>query len=169
MNSPRHTEVLNLARITLARLRDEHGLVLDDDEDVLAALAEEGISIDEILSRLGRAALAADDMVEMLDARIKRLTARRDRFKSREALIRGTLLQAMQTLGLKKFRDAEFTAGVAEGKPKVIITDPDALPATCVRIKREPDKPMIRWHLDHGLVPGAELSNAESFLTIRST
>jgi hypothetical protein len=43
------------------------------------------------------------------------------------------------------------------------------LPATFVRIKREPDKARIKVALQDGTsVPGATLSNAEENLTIRT-
>jgi hypothetical protein len=162
-------EVIALAQATLERLREEDGLVLETEDELRSALTEEGIGADEILSRLGRAALDATAMVEMTKARLDNLKARHARFERQEEIIRATLLQAMQAMGLKTFRDPEFNAAVANGKPKVIVTYVNALPATCVRTKREPDKTMIKYLLlQEDVVPGALLSNAEPFITIGS-
>lgn len=162
-------EVITLARMTLEAARNEDGLVLETDDEILSALSEEGVTVNDALSRLGTAVLDAEAMVEMTEIRMTNLAARRDRYKRRAQLLRGTLQQSMDMLGLKKFRDAEFSVAVMAGKPKVIITDIDALPESCIRTKREPDKTILRWRLEQGPVPGAELSNAESYLTIRST
>lgn len=165
--NPQHAELISLARRTLDQLRDEDGLVLETEDDIREALQDEGISIDGVLSTLGRAALDTKLMVDMIEGRMEALSMRLKRYERREAVIRATLLQAMSILGLKFFRDPEFNAYVREGKPKIIVTDIDALPPNCVRIKREPDKTAIGWILrDHGDVPGAMLSNAESYLVI---
>jgi hypothetical protein len=50
----------------------------------------------------------------------------------------------------------------------VIITDEAALPDNVVRIKREPNKTLIRELIDQGVaVNGAELSNSEPSLAMR--
>ena len=165
--NPRHVEVLTLARRRLEYLREDEGLVLETEEELRQALDEEGVSVDRILSILGRAKLDTKMMVEMIEARMEALAGRLKRYERQEANIKATLLRAMQILGLPSFRDPEFNAAVRTGNPKVIITDINALPEHCVRIKREPDKTLIGQILsDGGEVPGAMLSNAEAYLTL---
>lgn len=171
MNAPsshRLMEVISLAQATLERLREEDGLVLETEAELRFALTDEGVSVDDVLSRLGRAALDAKAYGEAVDARIAALQLRRARFQGQEERWRQTLFQALQALGLSSFGSAEFSATVSKGKAKVMVTDVDALPPTCVRLKREPDRKAIaEWLEDGGLLAGATLSNAEPFLTIR--
>jgi hypothetical protein len=160
-----------LARETLASLRDEHGQVIDSDAELLAALADEGVGIDTVLSHLGRAALDAAADVAAADARINALSARYDRHARRESALRAALLQAMGAVGLKSYKDAEFTAAVRYGQARVQITDPDALPAGLVTetVTRKPHRVAIRDALEAGkTIPGATLDNGPPVLTIRN-
>lgn len=161
-------EVIALAQATLARLREEDGLLLETELELRFALIDEGVSVDDVLSRLGRAALDAEVMVEVTKVRIDRLKARYERCQRREETIRATLLQAMQAVGLPSFPDPEFSASVSKGKAKVLVTDVDALPDDCVRLERVPIKTIIAQRLALGPVPGAILSNGGDVLSIRS-
>jgi hypothetical protein len=161
-------EVIALAQATLARLRAEDGLLLESEIELRFALIDEGVSVDDVISRLGRAALDAEVMVEVTKTRMDRLKARYERFVRREETIRATLLQAMQAVGMKSFHDPEFSASFSQGKSSVLITDAESLPDYAVRIKREPNKTAIAEYLQVGPVPGAVLSNGGDVLTLRS-
>jgi hypothetical protein len=74
----------------------------------------------------------------------------------------------MQQAEVKKLELVRATLSVRSGVPHVIITDEAALPDNCVRIKREPNKVLIKELIDQGVpVAGATLSNAEPILAIR--
>ena len=111
---------------------------------------------------------AAADALKALEAEY---AARRIRLSARADGQKKAALEIMQELGLPKVTRPEFTASVVAGRPKVIINDPDALPHTLCReipVRWEPDKGKIASALgDHIDVPGATLSNAEPYLTVR--
>lgn len=164
-------QIVSLARQTLDSLREIHGLVIEDEDEALAALAEEGVDVETVLSMLGRAALDAKADVEAANARLAALCGRRDRAARREEVLRETLLAALQAVGMQSHKDAEFTASWRHGKPKLLITDETRLPADLIteKITLEPDRQAIRAALDAGeLIPGAQLSNGNSILTLRT-
>ena len=77
----------------------------------------------------------------------------------------------MQEHNIKKLELTQATLSIRLGQPKVVITDETKLPDRLCRIKREPDKLLIRQHLESGAVAleGASLSNAEPVLNVRPT
>lgn len=164
-------QIVSLARQTLAGLREDHGQVIDDDDQTLDALAGEGVDAATALSSLGRAALDAKAWVEATNARIDDLCARRDRAERREEILRETLLSALMALGLSAHKDVEFTASWRHGKPKLLVTDVAALPADLVteQVVRVADRTAVRAALDAGeMIPGATLGNAAPILMIRN-
>jgi hypothetical protein len=161
--------IVTIARDTLASLRDEHGQIIDGDAELLAALADEGVDVSTVLSRLGRAALDAAADVAAADARIEALRARRDRHLRREAAMRAALQQAMGALGLRKYRDAEFSASRRYGQAKLVITNAAEIPDDLVKesVTRSPLRPEIRAAMDAGrTVPGVLLDNTAPVLTL---
>lgn len=162
--------VISEAQQALVSLRDDHGVILDGPQDVLDALADEGIDAAGLLRRLGQAALDAKAYAAAAEDRISDLEARRDRFKRQEAKYRELLLMAMMALGMNRFPSAEFNLSVSSGRPRVVITDEAALPDDLVTVKviRTPDKTAIKSALEIGEVPGAILSNAVPVLTVRA-
>jgi hypothetical protein len=165
--------VISLAMSTIEELRTEHGQVFsqDDDETLLASLAEEGVDVNQIIRRLVRAGLDAKASAAAADQRIDDLTARRDRFRRQAEKYRETVKSVMQELGLRNFPDAEFSLSLSPGQPKVIVTDESKLSDqfVTVTVTRTPDKVMIKQALyDNGEVPGAILTNPGFVLTVRT-
>jgi hypothetical protein len=191
MNAPsayQLEKIVSLAQQTVESLRTEHGLVLDDDESLLAALADENVPVERIITLLVRAALDSKAMGVAADARLFDLRQRRERFQRAEAAYRKTVQDVLESLGLKKFVDPEFTLSLGAGQSKVIVTetDPRRLPDEWVTIvtTRTPDKARIKTALEerraeinaaleHGEeappeLEGAILSNGSAVLTVRT-
>jgi hypothetical protein len=163
--------VLSIARETVERLRTDDGLVLETEAEILTALADEGVQADAILRRLVRAILDAKASDAAATTRLTDLTARRTRFKRQEQAYRGALFAAMDALGLRRFADVEATVVVSDGRPKVIVTDIDALPAGYVQTTtiNKPDLDLIEAALERGeTVPGATHANGTPTLIVRS-
>jgi Siphovirus Gp157 len=163
-------KVMRLSRETVENLRVEHGQVFDDGDDMLAALTEEGVGVDDIIRRLVRSAL--DDKASAAGAKLRMtdLKARFERFERHEDAKRATVLSIMEALGLSRFVDPEFSLSVSPGKPGVIITSESELPEWAVveTVVRTPDKAAIKAALELGDVAGAVLSQASPVLTVRS-
>ena len=167
-SSYRLMKLVALAQDTLDRLREEDGLVVETEEEIRAALADEGVSVESIMSALGRAALDAKIYVELISQRMADLRARQDRAERRVEAIRASLLQAMQQLGFSVYGDPEFSASWRMGPPPIHVTDIDALPDICVRTVREPNKRAIRDMMAVAPVPGVAVGNSQPVLTLRS-
>ena len=101
------------------------------------------------------------------EARIDALTLRRDRYRRQAEEYYRTVFAIMEALSVRKWRNAEFSVLMADGRPSVVITDADALPSQFVRTKTEPDKTAIKTALEDGeVICGAMLSNSLPFLRI---
>lgn len=161
--------VMTLARETVETLSTEHGQVFEDSDDVLTALVEEGVGVDDIIRRLIRSALDDKASAAAAKQRIADLKARQERFERHEEAKRATVLAIMDTLGLPKFSDPEFSLTVTAGRARVIVLDEWALPLALVEesIVRTPDKAAIKAALELGDVAGAVLSQPMPTLTVR--
>jgi hypothetical protein len=115
-----------------------------------AALADEAMAI-------GLRTIIADNQM-----RLQRLLARAEKK-------RGVAMSLMDAIGEKKITRPDITITVNAGRHKVFVSDETELPDAYVRIKREPNKVAILEALENGEeVPGANLSNRTSTLTIRT-
>lgn len=165
-------QVISMAQGALAQLESDDGLVLDSPEAVLRALVEDtNVDIDWALVNMARAELDADAEIDAANSRIEALTARRDRATRRKATWRERITQAMLTLGIDSFKDAEFSLSLRDGPAKVFIVEEENVPSKFVRevTTKSYDKVAIRKALDAGEdVPGASLGNSPAVLTIRT-
>lgn len=153
-----------------ARVADLMHTNPDTDEAALLAAIEQDVpDAERIVTLLVRAIGEAEGDAAALAERLKGLEMRQDRARRRGETMRGLLLTLMEAAGVQKWRHPEFTVSVSQGRPRVIITDPDELPAACLRTTVEPDKTKIKQLLSEGVpIAGAELANGMPTLTIRS-
>jgi hypothetical protein len=94
---------------------------------------------------------------------------RRDRYDARVEALRALAFQLMQMADVPKLTLPHATLSIRNGPPKVVIVDEAAIPENYIRIKREPNKSLIREHIQQGIdVPGASLSNAEPVIAIHT-
>jgi hypothetical protein len=121
----------------------------------------------ELIDKLIVAERDAKCLEAALDSELQRLKTRLARFGDRREALRKYIMQIMDAANLRKVERPAATVSIAAGRQKVVITDDNALPEDCVRIKREPDKIRIASHLNRGdYIPGATLSNPEPVLRI---
>jgi len=163
--------IVSAAMQTLESLRTTDGQVIETPDEVLTALAEEGIPVERVLKLLIGAVLDSKALGVAADARIADLRQRRERFARHEQTYRTLIQNVMDALGLKKFASEEATLSLGVGQPKVQIVDETALPDHLVTVvtTRVPNKTAIGVLLKEGHdVDGAWLSNGGSVLTIRS-
>jgi hypothetical protein len=139
-----------------------------EDELVLDSLEGETDVLD-VVRRIIRSALEMESMAEAAKAREADLATRRARFEANAERARETVKQMLDALGVNRLQSEDFTVSLKLGPPKVIVTDPDALPAEFVRTVRSPDKTAIKAALDAGRgVPGALTSNGSLVLAVRT-
>lgn len=141
--------------------------LLDDDDTWLLALESE-TDVKEYLRTVERKREDAAALEEALSLTIDALRQRKARFERREQAMRALMFSAMQTADLTRLEMPEATLSIRQGTPKVVITDEAAIPDEFVRIKREPDKALIKTALNNFEdVPGATMSNVEPVLAVR--
>lgn len=154
------------------RLRDVASTVLlrHQTSDALFAVLDDIQSahdMDVAMSRMLSAVVAADDDVALCkSAEQAAVMARRDAETMRDTL-RAALEEAMAETGAPAVVSGFHIAELRDGRPSVVVTDPDALPDEMCRIRREPDKRALAAALAKGAVSGASLNNAKTSLTIR--
>jgi seryl-tRNA synthetase len=154
------------ARRDLASLLSLHP-ELEEDDVLRQDMIEAETGALELIDKL----VEADTETRYLEAALDELTNRLDeramRFARRRSALRRYIMQIMEAANLRKVERPAATVSIAAGRQKVVITDDNALPEDCVRIKREPDKIRIASHLNRGdYIPGATLSNSEPVLRI---
>lgn len=129
---------------------------------------ESGDAMD-ILHRVLRSAVYAEDMADAIGSRIDDLKVRHARFVGRSQALRGAAFAALDALGLPKLELPDLSASVRAGQPAVVITDEAALPDEMFRTTRAPNRTAIGEALRAGTeVPGAGLSNNLPSIQIRT-
>lgn len=105
---------------------------LEGETDIIWLLSR----LHEQIARDGEILVGIKDRQAALAERKSRIESRIDKFKEQV----GTILRAAQ---LSKVELPEVTYSVRDGKPKLVVVDPDAVPAELTRTKAEPDKTAI--------------------------
>jgi hypothetical protein len=142
-----------------------------DIDDVTLADSVEGLTdLHEILAAIIRAALVDEAMASGLKARIKEMQDRLTRFDERAAMRRHIARDVMLETAIKKITVPDFTVSLRAGTPSLVVVDETAIPDAFW----EPQVPRLKRQelvveLKQGsTVPGAQLSNPEPVLSVRS-
>jgi hypothetical protein len=141
---------------------------LQEDDVLRADMVEAETGAHDFIAAMLEKMEHAKATMDALETRINALTRRRDRFEGQVIGLRSLIFKVMQTADLKSMKLAEATLTIKQGRQHVVIFDPSQIPALFCRIKKEPDKTLIKTALEAGeAVPGATLSNAAPNLEIR--
>lgn len=139
------------------------------EDDVLRADGIEGQTgafefLSGIVRKIGSTKTLAKATADYADE----LKGRKDRLERREQALRSLIMKIMNTAELRKAELPEATLSVRPGQPKLLIIDDAEIPDNFMRIKKEPDKSLIKAALmvSRGHVPGCVLSNGEPSLAI---
>ena len=123
----------------------------------------------ELLHRIARAALHAQDLALVAASRADAIYERRKRFEARAERLRAAMLIALQTLDLKRVELADMTLSQRAGRIGIEITDEDAVPDAFKKITSTVSKTLIGEAMERGEdVPGAARRNGAPSLTIRT-
>jgi hypothetical protein len=142
---------------------------LADDEEALGDTLSGESDLPETVAQIIRSALADERLAEGINEYIAKLQLRRHRLNGRAARKRALALYAMTEGNVPRITQPDFDAYTGRSRGKVIVTDEDALALEYVRLKREPDKKAIGEELRNGgVVSGAELSNPEPILVVKT-
>jgi hypothetical protein len=153
-------EVDNLRAAYPELAEDDYVLALGSETDLLDFLAA-------MVKRERRDKAHIAGIDAEIDVTIDELSARKRRFERRIEGQRKFVFRLMEHAGLRKLELDTATVSIRKGPAKVIVTDENALPENCFRIKRTPNLTFIKELIDQGVpVEGATLSNAEDILNV---
>ena len=99
--------------------------------------------IDHIVRRIHEQYARDEELLAGITERQAALAERKARITHRRDGAKALIGKVMRVARLTKLELPEVTISVRDGKPKLIVNDPDAVPADYCRTKTEPDKPKI--------------------------
>jgi hypothetical protein len=167
MNSP-----IDIARLRtqVDTLRAAHPELWEDDDDrFLVDVLEGQTDLHAMLASIVDRMHVDGAMSNGLRFLMETYKTRRDRYDARVEALRALAFQLMQMADVPKLTLPHATLSIRNGPPKVVIVDEASIPENYIRIKREPNKSLIREHIQQGIdVPGASLSNSEPVLALHT-
>lgn len=154
-------------RVIRDRIRAEE----KDIDDVTLADTVEGLTdLHEVLAAITRSALTDEALATGLKGRIREMQERLARLEERAGKRRQIARDAMLETAVKKITAPDFTVSLRPGTPSLVVVDEAAIPDEFW----EPQSPRLKRQelvveLKQGsAVPGAQLSNPEPVLSVRS-
>jgi hypothetical protein len=159
---------LTLAQISAIRtmLADQGG---DDDEPLRVDMLEGSTDLFELAGRLLSAIEDEEGSKAVLIAQVQDRNDRKARVERRIESYRDTLRALIEAAGTDKLALPEATVTMRKVAPKLIVTDPDALPDALCRITRKPDMAAIKEFFSDNPdnCIGVTLDNGGLSMTIR--
>ena len=127
----------------IARIAELLGAMCDGDEILFADMMEGEAPAHDIIARI--ADMIAEDTIMRvgIDLRIDDLCQRRARFEQRINAGKKAIGMVLRAAGLPKVILPEATWSVRDGKARLVVIDPEAVPFDMTRVKQEPDKTAI--------------------------
>lgn len=101
-----------------------------DDERLFADMTEAEGPAQYVIERLHQERASALELIEGIKAREADLKARKDRLVNREITLKAAIGKVLRAAKLPKIELPEATYSVRDGKAKLSIVDPDAVPDT---------------------------------------
>lgn len=135
---------INIQLAELARavewLRENFG---EDFDDLLPDFMEGETDLHEIVEKLHQQLASDSELIAGIAARQEDLGLRKRRLSDRTVATKAAIGKFLRAGQLSKIELPEATYSVRDGKPKLDIVDPSAVPAEYQRSKPEPDKTLI--------------------------
>jgi hypothetical protein len=163
------TLALELSKHQLLRQRLMTDYPTADEETLLDTL--EGITdLHEMIAAVIRSALVDEALHSGLRSRLEDMKQRLARLEERSTKKRQLALDAMSEVGLTKLQQPDFTASLRAGSPALVVIAEDAIPsAYWVPQPAKLDRQALLGKLKlGGEVPGAQLSNPQPVLAVRT-
>ena len=143
----------------------------DENFDAVAMMSalESETNITECLLEIAESAIADEHSVEAIQSRIKELQERASRLTNRAEKKRRVISATMQNLEIPKIEGPNATLSMRKGGRELIIMDEALIP--CGYFVPQPeklDRRKLKEDLETMTVPGAQLNNGASSVTIRT-
>src|SRR5262245_39763387 len=142
----------------------------DLDDETLADTLEGITDIHEMKAAGIRSALVDEALGSGLRVRLGDMKERQSRLEVRASKKRELALQAMNETGLAKLEQPDFTASARTGVPALVVVSEQSIPeAYWLTQPPKLDRQGLLGELKRGgAIPGVELSNPKTVLTVRT-
>jgi hypothetical protein len=142
----------------------------DLDDETLADTLEGITDIHEMIAAVIRSALVDEALGSGLRVRLGDMKERQSRLEVRASKKRELALQAMNETGLAKLEQPDFTASARTGVPALVVVSEQSIPeAYWLTQPPKLDRQGLLGELKRGgAIPGVELSNPKTVLTVRT-
>lgn len=117
--------------------------VCDDDERLFADYIEGETDVYAMLSQVYDRIASDEELLAGIKERQDALAERKKRLEHRRDMNREAIGKILRAAGIKKAELVECTVSVRDGKAKLVVNDPDAVPAEYTRTKVEVDKSLV--------------------------
>jgi len=140
------------------------------DTDTLDDTLEGITELHEMIAAAIRSALVDEALQGGLRSRLEDMKARLGRLEERGLKKRQLALEAMTEVGLSKLEQPDFTVSVRAGSPSLVVTAEELIPQDywvpqAPKLSRQVLLSDLRRG---GSIPGAQLSNAQPVLMVRT-
>lgn len=140
---------------------------LKEDEELKNDMLEGSTDFHETMERLLRKTQDSIYLAKACQDAERDIHARRTRFEKRVEFGRELMKRLMEAADKRKLEFPTATLSLMNTAPQVVITNEDELPEEFFRIKKEPNKTLIKQALEKTDVRGATLSNGGTSIVIR--
>jgi hypothetical protein len=140
---------------------------LKDDEELKADMLEGATDFRETMERLLRRTQDSIYLAKACQDAERDINSRRRRFDKRVEFGRELMKRLMEVADVRKLEFPTATVSIMNTAPQVVVLNEHEIPDDFMRIKKEPNKILLKEMLEQMDVPGVTLSNGGTSLVIR--
>jgi len=140
---------------------------LKDDEDLRKDMLEGSTKFNEVIESMLLKIQDSAALSEVAELKLRGIQERKRRFDKRVEFGRELIKKLMDIADVKKMEFATGTVSVINKPPSVVILDESVIPDDFMKIKKEPNKTLIKEMLQKMDVAGCVMSNGGTSLMIR--
>ena len=157
---------INMLKRTIELLLERYP-ELKSDEELRADMLEGATDFRETMDRLLRRTQDSIYLANSCQSAERDIHDRRKRFEKRVEFGRELMKRLMEAADIRKLEFPTGTLSLMNSAPQVVILNEHEIPDDFMRIKKEPNKVLLKEMLEKMDVRGATLSNGGTSLVIR--
>jgi len=140
---------------------------LKEDEDLKNDMLEGSTDFHETMEKLLRRTQDSIYLAKACQDAERDIHDRRKRFEKRVEFGRELMKRLMEAADIRKLEFPTATLSIMQTAPQVVILNEYEIPDDFMRIKKEPNKTLLKEMLEKMDVPGVTLSNGGTAIVIR--
>jgi len=140
---------------------------LKEDEDLKNNMLEGSTDFHETMEKLLRRTQDSIYLAKACQDAERDIHDRRKRFEKRVEFGRELMKRLMEAADIRKLEFPTATLSIMQTAPQVVILNEYEIPDDFMRIKKEPNKTLLKEMLEKMDVPGVTLSNGGTAIVIR--